>query len=71
MSEDKDSYVLFLKDTSIPATNNDARRNARKVKGKSAQVMCFRSQAGIDYYCDGLSIIESIKAHDGNIIFIM
>ena len=67
MSEDKESYVLFLTEPAVPATNNDAERNARKVKRKGAQVMCFRSQSGLEYYCDGLSIIESIKAQNKNL----
>ncbi len=29
--------------------------------------MCFRSQDGADWFCDGLSIIQSIKAADKNL----
>ncbi len=67
MSEDKDRYVLFLKDTSVEPDNNLAERCARKFKRKSAQVMCFRSQNGVDRFCDGLSITESIKSRGENL----
>ena len=67
MSEDKDRYVLFLKDTSVEPDNNLAERYARKFKRKNAQVMCFRSQNGVDRFCDGLSITESIKSRGENL----
>lgn len=62
MAEDRDSYLLFLQDISIPPTNNAAENAARKYKRKNAQVMCFRSEKGRDYFCDGLSVTESMKA---------
>lgn len=62
MYEDIESYVLFLRDPDVPPTNNIAERMARKFKRKSHQVMTFRSQNGVNYYCDGLSIIESLKS---------
>lgn len=62
MSGDKSRYVLFLTDASVEPDNNLAERYARKFKGKNAQVMCFRSQDGVDRFCDGLSITESIKS---------
>lgn len=67
MSENKEDYVLFLKDSSVPFHNNLSERHGRKVKRKSAQVMCFRSQEGLNRFCDGLSILESIKAKDENL----
>ena len=42
-------------------------RCARKFKRKAAQVMCFRSQKGVDWFCDGLSIIQSVKAAGKNL----
>lgn len=67
MWEDKERYVLFLKDPEIEPDNNLAERCARRFKRKNAQVMCFRSQKGVDYFCDGLSITESIKSRGGNL----
>ena len=43
------------------------RRYARKFKRKAHQVMSFRSQKGLDRFCDGLSVIESIKAEGGSV----
>lgn len=62
MAEYRDSHLLFLQDISIPPTNNAAENAARKYKRKNAQVMCFRSEQGRDYFCDGLSVTESMKA---------
>lgn len=67
MAEEKEKYTLFLHDPSVEPDNNLAERCARKFKRKAAQVMCFRSQNGVDWFCDGLSIIQSIKAAGKNI----
>ncbi len=67
MEEEKERYVLFLHDPSVEPDNNLAERCARKFKRKAAQVMCFRSQKGVDDFCDGLSITQSIKAKGGNL----
>ena len=39
-----------------------AERCARKFKRKAHQVMAFRSQKGVDYFCDGLTVMETLKA---------
>ena len=62
MSEDREDYLLFLYDPSVPPTNNAAENAARKYKRKNAQAMCFRSEEGRDYFCDGLSVMESMKS---------
>ena len=62
MYDDIESYVLFLRDPSVPPTNNLAERMGRKFKRKAHQVMSFRSQDGVNYFCDGLSIIESLRS---------
>ena len=67
MYEDKEHYILFLRDVSVPPTNNAAERAGRKYKRKMAEVMCFRSLEGSARYCDGLSIMESIKASGMNL----
>lgn len=66
MSKDKEDYVLFLKDLTIPPNNNAAENAARKYKRKNAQAMCFRSEEGRDFFCDGLSVMESMKANGEN-----
>ena len=67
MAEEKERYMLFLYDPSVEPDNNLAERCARKFKRKAAQVMCFRSQDGVDWFCDGVSIIQSIKAAGKNL----
>lgn len=67
MSAEKERYTLFLHDTSVEPTNNLAERCARKFKRKAAQVMCFRSQDGVNNFCDGLSVTQSIKAKGENL----
>lgn len=67
MEEEKERYTLFLQDPAVEPDNNLAERCARKFKRKAAQVMCFRSQDGVDRFCDGLSVIQSIKAAGKNI----
>ena len=67
MYEDKESYVLFLRDPSVPPTNNLAERSGRRYKRKNAQVMSFRSSKGAEYFCDGLTIMESIKSKGGTL----
>ena len=67
MEETPEDYVVFLRDPSVPPTNNIAERMARKFKRKAHQVMSFRSDEGVDRFCDGLSVIESIKATGKNL----
>lgn len=67
MEENPEDYVLFLRDPNVPPTNNVAERLARKFKRKSHQVMSFRSNEGVNLFCNGLSIIESIKATGQNL----
>lgn len=67
MEESPEEYLLFLRDINVPPTNNLAERCARKFKRKAHQVMSFRSQEGVNRFCDGLSITESIKAKGGNL----
>lgn len=67
MEESPEEYVLFLRDSSVPPTNNVAERYGRKFKRKAHQVMSFRSQDGLDWFCDGLTIMELIKAQGGNL----
>lgn len=61
MSENRDDYLLFLHDPDVAPTNNAAERAGRKYKRKSAAAMGFRSMAGHNYYCDGLSIMATMQ----------
>ena len=67
MAEDRANYTLFLRDPSVPPTNNIAERSGRRYKRKNAQVMSFRSAKGAEYFCDGLTVTESIKSTGKNL----
>lgn len=67
MYEEREKYVLFLLDPTIPPTNNLAERSGRRYKRKSSQVMAFRSEKWRGYYCDGLSVMESMKSKNINL----
>ena len=67
MAEDKEDYVLFLHDITVDPTNNEAERLARQYKRKNHQVMSFRSKAGNEAFCDGLTIIQNTRRSGGNI----
>lgn len=67
MAEKPDDYILFLRDPSVPPSNNLAERCGRKFKRKAAQVMAFRSLKGVKAYCDGLSVIESLRQRKENL----
>ena len=60
----KDNHLLFLHDKRVPHNNNLAERKLRVVKRKNKQVMAFRSDDGLIYYCQCLGVITSI--HDRN-----
>lgn len=67
MSDDKEDYRLFLHDPSVEPSNNLAERCGRKFKRKVAQVMGFRSMDGVRYFCDGLSVIQTVKSNGENL----
>lgn len=67
MEADKEDYLLFLHDLSVDPTNNLAERNGRKFKRKATQVMGFRSMNGVTYFCDGLSVIQTLKIKGENL----
>jgi hypothetical protein len=67
MYEERERYVLFLLDPSVPPSNNLTERSGRRYKRKNLQVMAFRSEKGRGYYCDGLSVLESMKAKKENL----
>ena len=67
MKASPEEYTLFLKDPSVPPTNNLAERCARKYKRKAHQVMSFRGDHGDEYFCDALSILETLKLRKLNL----
>lgn len=67
MTDSFEDYVLFLRDHSVPPTNNLAERCARKYKRKTHQMMSFRGDHSDEYLCNGLSVIETLRLQNKNI----
>ena len=67
MAEKPEDYTLFLHDPEVPTSNNFSERIARVYKRKARAVMCFRSQKGSNYFCDGMSVIETAKCKGENV----
>ena len=67
MAEAPDDYILFLRDPSVPPSNNRAEVCARRYKRKAHQVMTFRGKHGEEHYCSGLTIIETAKKQGRNV----
>ncbi len=61
MAEDPDDYIRFLRDPSVPPTNNVSERLGRCYKRKAHQVMCFRGTHGDEYCCDALTILKTAR----------
>ena len=63
----RESHLLFLHDTGVPATNNLSERLLRVLKRKAKQVMAFRSENSVEYLCNGMGVIASLRAQDENL----
>jgi len=67
LREFKDSHLLFLGNSRIPATNNLCERLLRILKRKQKQAMTFRSFESLEFLCDCLGTIASIRAGKQNL----
>ena len=61
MKKYRSSHLLFLHDIRVPHNNNMAERLLRTYKRKQHQVMSFRSDASIDYLCQSISMLLSLR----------
>ena len=61
MAESPDDYIRFLRDPSVPPTNNVSERLGRCYKRKAHQVMCFRGAHGEEHFCDALTILKTAR----------
>ena len=57
----RSSHLLFLHDMRVPHNNNFAERLLRAYKRKQHQVMSFRSDESIDYLCQSMSMLRSMR----------
>ena len=63
------NHLLFLHDSRVPATNNEAERLLRNYKRKQAQAVTFRSFESIDYLCQCMSMLVLMRLEEPANIF--
>ena len=68
LHENPDAYLLFMEDDGVDYTNNPAEQRARLVKRKIASCMEFRGFLNVIAYCEGLSVIEMLRADDSSVV---
>ena len=64
MYEYMENHLLFLQDTRVPTTNNEAERDLRSYKRKQKQAMSFRSFESIEYLCQSMSMLLMMRKKD-------
>jgi hypothetical protein len=57
----RNNHLLFLHDIRIPPTNNLSERLLRILKRKQAQAMSFRSFENLDYLCQSMVMVASLR----------
>jgi hypothetical protein len=63
----RSEHLLFLHDRNVPWTNNHSERPLRKFKRKQKQVMVFRSFESLEYLCQCMGVIESMRLRGDNL----
>jgi hypothetical protein len=63
----RDACLLFLHDKMVPPDNNLCERLLRSIKCKLRQVMTFRSFDALDYFCQSLTMIASLRDQNENL----
>lgn len=63
------NYLLFLHNSRVPATNNEAERLLRNYKRKQAQAVTFRGFESIDYFCQCMSMLVLMRLEESANIF--
>ena len=66
MAKYKNEHLLFLHDHRVPWTNSLAERKLRLYKRKQHQVMSFRSDEGLEAFCNTLGVLETLRDHKKN-----
>ena len=65
----RSAHLLFLHDMEVPHNNNLAERLLRAYKRKQNQVMSFRSDESIDYLCQSMSMLLSMRKESDSGIY--
>ena len=69
LSADLASYLLFLHDPAVPATNNLAERLLRDCKRKQKQAVASRSFESIDALCSSKSVLVMMQRNPERNLF--
>lgn len=69
MAKYRDDHLLFLHDIRVPHNNNLAERLLRAYKRKQHQVISFRSDESIDYLCQSMSTLLSIRQDPESLVY--
>ena len=67
LKEYRDSHLLFLHDSRVPATNNLAERLLRNIKRKQNQAVSLWSNKSLEFLCDSMSVLFLMRQEDGNL----
>ena len=63
------NHLLFLHDSRVPSTNNEAERLLRGYKRKQQQAVSFRSFESIEYLCECMSMLVMMRQEEGLNLF--
>ena len=66
LREYRHNHLLFLHDMNVPTTNNLSERLLRGYKRKQKQVMTFRSDESLQFLCDCLGMLNSLRINNSN-----
>jgi transposase len=68
LMQHKEGVLRFLKDTSVPFTNNQAEQDLRMVKIKQKVSGCFRTPEGVEHFSIIRSFIGTVKKNGCNVL---
>ena len=64
-----ENHLLFLKESGIPFTSNEAERRLRVYKRKQSMTVTFRSFESLDQLCQCMSMLVMMREKEGQNIF--
>ena len=68
LEKNKEKHLAYLRNFSLPYSNNTSESDLRVYKIKLKVSGCFRSKTGSDYFADALSIIKTSKKRKENVL---